>query len=282
MSLNSINNLHDICEMEKILTPSKYRSIKTKDAYTQTDVNIPNKTPERAENDVRSIDKNYSNIDENAPNDEHRNVSKKDRRLRSEERYKKDIESRPKWGANKPVAQYKKQSEKDPFYTQKRKVRQKYRPQVRQYMSQSSEDSRSPSPPTRSDKTMENSIKKRNSLSQSYWRNKRSSQDFTAFQNQINNPEFTSLAQITEDNKVENKKSPKISAAKRLTLSQKFINDKYGSRKLWIDDTNDRATKYSLSDLDNPKRISDNTNMIKRDVNEISQIQDDVLSNIKL
>lgn len=284
LSLNSINNLHDLGEMEKILTPSKYRSIKTKDAFTQTDVDIPTTSLERLEKDVRSIDKNYSNIDENAPNDDHhRNTTKKDRRLRSEERYKKDIESRPKWGANKPVAQYKKQSEKDPFYTQKRKVRQKYRPQARQYMSQSSEDSRSPSPPTRSDKTLDSTVKKRNSLSQSYWRNKRSSQDFITNQIETSNvPEFTSLAQITEDGKTDHKKSPKISPTKRVTLSQKFINDKYGSRKLWIDDINEPVTKYNLSDLDNSKRINDKTNIIKRDISDIHQNQENILSNIKL
>lgn len=259
LSLNSINNLHELEELEKVLTPSKYRTLRTKDAYTQTDIDASTQICERIEkNDItRYVDKNYSKIDENAPQDFHRNTTKKDRRLRSEERYKKDIENRPKWGANKPVAQYKKQSEKDPFYTQKRKIRQKYRQQARQYMSQSSDDSRSPSPPTRSDKTLENNNKQRNSLSQSYWRNKRSSQDYTTIVGPtVNNtePEFTSLAQITGDERIDQINSPNLSPTKRLTLSQKFINDKYGSKKLWIDDINDRNSRYTFRDLDNNKR----------------------------
>ncbi|CAH2091328.1 unnamed protein product [Euphydryas editha] len=253
MSLNSINNLHEL--EEKVLTPKKYRTLTTKDAYTQTDIDTSTQISEKIEKDdiTRYVDKNYSKIDENAPQDFHRNT-KKDRRLRSEERYKKDIENRPKWGANKPVAQYKKQSEKDPFYTQKRKIRQKYRPQARQYISQSSDDSRSPSPPTRSDKTFENNVKQRNSLSQSYWRNKRSSQDYaTITGDTVNNiePEFTSLAQITGDDKIDQKH---LSPTKRITLSQKFINDKYGSKKLWTDDISDRNSRYSFRDLDNNKR----------------------------
>ncbi|XP_069359120.1 kinesin-related protein 12-like isoform X1 [Maniola hyperantus] len=277
MSLNSIDNIHESGEIQKILTPSKYRNLKTRDACTQTDTDICTPCYDRGEKEdtERAIDKHYPNIDENAPQD-HRSTTKKDRRLRSEERYKKDIETRPKWGANRPVAQYKKQSEKDPFYTQKRKIRQKYRPQVRQYISHSSEDSRSPSPQTRSEKT-NNNVKQRNSLSQSYWRNKRCSVDFLTTNGcEITNsivPEFTSLAQITGDTKIEQKKPPKVSPTNRLTLSQKFINDKYGSRKLWTDDVNERTSKswmndkYCLSDLDNPKRNSDKISLIKRDIN---------------
>ncbi|XP_050351846.1 histone-lysine N-methyltransferase, H3 lysine-79 specific [Nymphalis io] len=273
MSLNSVNNLHELEELEKVLTPSKYRTHRTKDAYTQTNIEMSTPVCERIEKDdvIRYVDKNYSKIDENAPQDFHRNT-KKDRRLRSEERYKKDIESRPKWGANKPVAQYKKQSEKDPFYTQKRKIRQKYRPQVRQYVSQSSEDSRSPSPPTRSEKTLENNIKQRNSLSQSYWRSKRSSQDLSTCDNVV--PEFTSLAQIGADIKVEPKKSPKLSPSKRLTLSQKFINDKYGSKKMWTDDMSEQNSKYSFSDLDNTKRNSEKLSLLKKFINEKEDRQD--------
>ncbi|XP_047535024.1 myb-like protein X [Vanessa atalanta] len=276
MSLNSVNNLHELEDLEKVLTPSKYRTHRTKDAYTQTDINTTSQVCEKIEKDdvIRYVDKNYSKIDENAPQDCHRNT-KKDRRLRSEERYKKDIESRPKWGANKPVAQYKKQSEKDPFYTQKRKIRQKYRPQIRQYVSQSSEDSRSPSPPTRSEKTLEN-IKQRNSLSQSYWRSKRSSQDFTTVTcDTVNNvvPEFTSLAQITADVKVESKKSPKLSPSKRLTLSQKFINDKYGSKKMWTEDC-EQNSKYNFNDLDNTKKNCERLGFLKKVINEKDDRQD--------
>lgn len=278
MSLNSTDSLHELGDIQKILTPSKYRTLRTKDAGTQTETDIvcPSFYEKIEKEDIeRTFEKHYPNIDENAPQD-HRSTTKKDRRLRSEERYKKDIENRPKWGANRPVAQYKKQSEKDPFYSQKRKVRQKYRPPVRQYTSQSSEDSRSPSPQTRSEKT-NNNVKQRHSLSQSYWRNKRCSLDSThnACEIETNTvPEFTSLSQITGDVKPDPKKSPKVSPTIRLTLSQKFINDKYGSRKLWSDDVNERASKYCLSDLDNhPRRNSDNISIFRRDTSEKSRDQ---------
>ncbi|CAH2237909.1 jg16712 [Pararge aegeria aegeria] len=289
MSLNSIDNIHELGEIQKILTPSKYRSLRTKNACTQTDTDFVCKSfYERVEKEEieRTIDRHYPNIDENAPQD-HRSTIKKDRRLRSEERYKKDIESRPKWGANRPVAQYKKQSEKDPFYTQKRKIRQKHRPHVRQYISQSSDDSRSPSPQTRSEKS-NNNVNQRHSLSQSYWRNKRCSLDYSANNTcEIANntvPEFTSLAQITGVVKIEQKKSPKVSPSKRLTLSQKFINDKYGSRKIWTDDVNDRSSKYCLSDLDNPRRNSDKMSILtrKKDINEKSEPQENSMSKLKL
>ncbi|CAK1556119.1 unnamed protein product [Leptosia nina] len=249
-------NSNESSEVGKVLTPRKYRETKTKDAATQTDsVDIVKIKDEVKDVNDRFLDKEYSNIDENAPQESNRNTLKKDRRLRSEERFKKDIENRPKWGANRPQAQYKKQSEKDPFYTQKRKLRHKYRSQARQYMSQSSEDSRSPSPPTRSDKNSESSLKQRNSLSQSYWRNKRNSQDASIINNEaeceINVPEFISLSQITKNEKYEHK-STKSSPTKRITLSQKFINDKYG-RRLWQEDSNDRHSKYIETEL--PKKI---------------------------
>ncbi|XP_013172682.1 PREDICTED: uncharacterized protein LOC106121524 isoform X1 [Papilio xuthus] len=263
VSVNPLNN-NDILEGRKIITPQKYRTLRTKDAFTQTEADLLRyKVDKNVETiDIeRDIDKDYPNIDENAPQDGGRGTFKKDRRLRSEERYKKDIENRPKWGANKPVAQYKKQSEKDPFYSQKRKVRQKHRPQARQYMSQSSDDSRSPSPPTRSDKIAEGSFKQRNSLSQSYWRHKLSNSDSrnnNAGGPSTDVPEFCSLDQITGE-RLEHNKLPK-----RLTLSQKFINDKYGTRKLWMDDVSERGSKYL--EVENPKRNADKFNIFKRDI----------------
>ncbi|CAG9561044.1 unnamed protein product [Danaus chrysippus] len=254
MSLLNSTHVGDMGEIEKILTPRKYRTLRTRDAYTQTDPYKLCSSTVGKDNDEkeRSIDKDYPNIDENAPQESHRISTKKERRLRSEERFKKDIESRPKWGANKPIAQYKKQSEKDPFYIQKRKVRH--------YSSHSSEDSRSPSPQTRSDKTLPVSLKQRNSLSQSHWKNKRVNQDLSVTAYKVSNkgiPEFTSLSQITGNEKTVTKESSQTNSLKRLTLSQKFINDKYGSRKMSFDDVNDRTTRCSLSDLDNPKRDND-------------------------
>lgn len=286
VSLNSLNNINEAPETNKLLTPKKYRTLVMKDATTQTDPYIYTTpaTDKITETDEieRDIDKNYQNIDENAPQDSNHNTLKKDRRFRSEERLKKEIENRPKWGVNRPVAQYKKQSEKDPFYSQKRKMRQKYRPQQRQYLSQSSEDSRSPSPPTRSEKTIENGLKLRNSLSQSYWRSKRSNQQVSKNNNQQADAghsshiqaEFNHIGQITANDLTENKKSPKMSPNKRMTLSQKFINDKYGNRKLWIDDVGERNAKSSIFDVDNRKKIIDQINAAKREYLEKNNDQD--------
>ena len=275
VSLNSLNNTNELTDIGKLLTPNKYRTLRMKDAATQTDSIFKTTNDKIIETDEpeRYIDKDYPNIDENAPQDSHHNTLKKDRRFRSEERYKKDLENRPKWGVNRPAAQYKKQSEKDPFYSQKRKMRQKYRPQARQYLSHSSDDSRSPSPPTRSEKTIENNNKHRNSLSQSYWRSKRSSQDNNISKSiniseSINNlqSDFDPLGQLTANEMTENKKSPKTSPMKRMTLSQKFINDKYGNRKLWIDDVNERHGKSNLFDVENRKKIIDQINIAKREL----------------
>ncbi|KAM3966136.1 LOW QUALITY PROTEIN: uncharacterized protein ACR2FA_012436 [Aphomia sociella] len=289
VSLNSLNNIQELTDNGKVLTPRKYRPEKTKDVSTQTETNICKSTTDKiveTEELERNIDKDYPNIDENAPQESHHNTLKKDRRFRSEERYKKDIENRPKWGVNRPAAQYKKQSEKDPFYSQKRKMRQKYRPQARQYLSQSSEDSRSPSPPIRqSDKISEAGQKQRNSLSQSYWKSKRSSQDLlrTAPPPDIEQvtPEFCHLNQIVNET-LDNKKSPKMSPTKRMTLSQKFINDKYGNRKLWTDDVNERSNKSNnIFDIENRKKIIDQLNVAKKEYLERNEDHENLIIKTK-
>ncbi|XP_052754994.1 histone-lysine N-methyltransferase, H3 lysine-79 specific [Galleria mellonella] len=288
VSVNSLNHLQELTDTGKILTPRKYRSGKTKDASTQTEINTSKPTIDKiveTQELERNIDKNYPSIDENAPQESHHNTLKKDRRFRSEERYKKEIENRPKWGVNRPAAQYKKQSEKDPFYSQKRKMRQKYRPQARQYLSQSSDDSRSPSPPLRqSEKMTEAGHKQRNSLSQSYWKNKRSSQDLSRpvhiTENDQVTPEFSNLSHIIND-VVDNKKSPKMSPTKRMTLSQKFINDKYGNRKLWIDDVNERNNKSNIFDVENRKKIIDQFNVTKREYLDKNEDQENLIVKTK-
>ncbi|XP_073947480.1 uncharacterized protein isoform X3 [Choristoneura fumiferana] len=270
VSMNTIGNLSESPESSKILTPKKYRSLRTRDVATQTDVSMYKSTKDRnTETDEveRNFDKDYSNIDENAPQERPHNCVKKDRSFRSDDRYKKDLENRPKWGVNRPAAQYKKQSEKDPFYSQKRKMRQKYRSQARQYLSHSSDDSRSPSPPARADKGAgAEPPKPRNSLSQSYWRSKRSSLDLSKT-NPPPEPVSTILSEYlghtTETS--DSKKSPKASPSKRITLSQKFINDKYGNRKMWSDDQTDKNSKCNSLDVENRKKIIDQLNIAKRD-----------------
>ncbi|XP_037970715.2 histone-lysine N-methyltransferase, H3 lysine-79 specific isoform X2 [Plutella xylostella] len=265
VSLNSLNTFTESMESGKVLTPSKYRATRNnKDAFTQTDSVLFNYSVSDKANSTddiqRNIDKDYSKIDENAPQETH-NTLKKDRRFRSEERFKKDIENRPKWGVNRPAAQYKKQSEKDPFYSQKRKMRTKHRTQTRQYTS--SEDSRSPSPPPARPDVATDTNKHRNSLSQSYWRNKRSNQEELKQSDPDGQSELNCSLTINEI-VTDTKKSPtnsKMSPNKRLTLSQKFINDKYGNRKLWVEDSN----KTHTLDSDNRKKMLDQINTAKRD-----------------
>ncbi|XP_013190509.1 myb-like protein X [Amyelois transitella] len=287
VSLNSMHTISELSDPGKILTPRKYRAEKTKDVSTQTEPNPCNFSDKivATEDLERNNDKEYSNIDENAPHESHHNSTKKDRRFRSEERYKKDLDNRPKWGVNRPAAQYKKQSEKDPFYSQKRKMRHKYRPQARQYLSQSSDDSRSPSPPIRSEKISDSLNKQRNSLSQSYWKNKRSSQDLSRnnliAESTEHSLETNHLTQFINNNDTETKKSPKTSPTKRITLSQKFINDKYGNRKLWIDDINEKNTKSSFFDAENRKQIIDQINVAKRDYLEKNKDQENLILKAK-
>ncbi|GBP55915.1 hypothetical protein EVAR_43707_1 [Eumeta japonica] len=266
VSLNSLSNLQENFESGKILTPRKYRNGRNKDVSTQTESSFlkyfSNDKSIDTDYNGGNLDKDYQNIDENSPQESSHNILQKERRFRSEERYKKDLENRPKWGVNRPAAQYKKQSEKDPFYTQKRKLRQKHRPQPRQYISQSSDDSRSPSPPSRPER---NNSKRRTSLSQSYWRNKKTNQEFVKVNNAIDTGNNTStetnpLIDITvSENILDAKKFPvacKMSPTKRLTLSQKFINDKYGNRKLWNEDpATDRNLKLNNNfDTENRKK----------------------------
>ncbi|XP_047993399.1 histone-lysine N-methyltransferase, H3 lysine-79 specific-like isoform X1 [Leguminivora glycinivorella] len=264
VSMNTVSNSESL-ETGKVLTPNKYRGPRTKDVATQTDLKMYKSTTDRktdTEEVERNVDKDYPNIDENAPQERSHNSMKKDRR--SDERYKKDLENRPKWGVNRPAAQYKKQSEKDPFYSQKRKMRQKYRSQARQYLSHSSDDSRSPSPPR--DKGTEHNTKPRNSLSQSYWRSKRSSLDLSKTNN-TSEPDSKILSDyLGHTNDTNDKKSPKMSPTKRITLSQKFINDKYGNRKMWSDDQSDnKNSKCNSLDVENRKKIIDQLNTAKRD-----------------
>lgn len=240
----------------KVLTPRKYRTGQSKDATTQTDHSILQNSRDKAKeiDDIEGyLDKDYSHIDENAPQDNPHGNLKKDRRYRSEDRYKKEIENRPKWGVNRPAAQYKKQSEKDPFYSQKRKMRHKCRTHTRQYLSQSSEDSRSPSPP------LSRSIndKGRNTLSQTYWRNKRSNQDPTS----STESSVGKTVAVNDDTRTSPPDSSKVTPNRRNTLSQKFINDKYGNRMLWVDEVNPKSN----TDTDNRKRMLDQINIAKRD-----------------
>ncbi|VVC96174.1 unnamed protein product [Leptidea sinapis] len=252
LSLHS-STPEDGSNLGKVLTPSKYRSMKTKDVSTQTDDQLC-KDRINVDGTDRCGDNVYVNIDEDAPQET--NNTKKDRRLRYDNKFRKEIENRPKWGANRPQAQYKKQSEKDPFYTQKRKLRQKCKPTVREYLSQSSEDSRSPSPLASTDKNSENWLKPRYSLSQSYWNAKNNSRDISIANDECENEtkyssDFISLSQISNK---DDTKGTKMSPSKRLTLSQKFINDKYGSRRLWPEEAIGKITKYN-TDIDLPKRI---------------------------
>lgn len=284
VSLNSLNTISESVQTSsRVLTPRKFRNTNCKDAFTQTDLNLTRCTVDKAnETDNMNMDKDYHTVDDSTPHGTHHSTYKKDRRFRSEERYKKDLENRPKWGVNRPIAQYKKQSEKDPFYSQKRKIRQKHRPQPRQYLSQSSDDSRSPSPPLRSGK---DDVKQRNSLSQSYWKNKRSSHEFIKLNNDLSRDfslqvEYNQLDQVNandfEPKSINN--SMLLSPSKRMTLSQKFINDKYGNRKLWNDEIEiDKNFKSNSLDIENRKKIIEQLNIAKRDYVQQYGHQDNIV-----
>lgn len=102
----------------RVLTPSIYRNRRNcRESSTQTDHEL------RAYSDKFIVkDDNMGSLDRNRARSR---AEKKEKRFRSEDR-KENREDRPKWGANRPINRYVKQSEKDPIY-QRRKLRQKSR-----------------------------------------------------------------------------------------------------------------------------------------------------------
>lgn len=89
----------------RILTPSQYRTKQFRNSSTQTDFDY------HRNEDQKYLREKFSGLEIN-----------EDSRMRKG----RQVEERPKWGANRPPTRYLKQSEKDPVY-QRRKLRQKMR-----------------------------------------------------------------------------------------------------------------------------------------------------------
>ncbi|XP_066599046.1 putative uncharacterized protein DDB_G0271982 isoform X3 [Prorops nasuta] len=127
----------------RLLTPSKYR-IKGRDFGTQTDVESDlqesrEKSNENKENSTKdrkeAANNNRRDIEKSTNNDE---VSMKSI-SRSKSQARTSLEGRPRWNANRPGTRYRTQSEKDPHYQRRLRLR-------RRQIDSSDEGSRSPSP----------------------------------------------------------------------------------------------------------------------------------------
>ncbi|XP_029032751.1 myb-like protein X [Osmia bicornis bicornis] len=132
----------------RLLTPSKYRSMNGRDFATQTD--IENDRQDYREKFQDSTIKDSSMKDrKDATNASKRdieksmNVSTEEIAVKSLPRLKfqsrRGIDSRPQWNANRPGTRYRTQSEKDPHYQRRLRMR-------RRLVESSDERSRSPSP----------------------------------------------------------------------------------------------------------------------------------------
>ncbi|XP_051175850.1 myb-like protein X isoform X2 [Leptopilina boulardi] len=135
----------------RLLTPSKYRTQNSRDCGTQTDTE---KEIQDLQNRIHEIDiNNFSKESKDAANNNQRDVEKSTSTSNAEEmtvktlpRAKKEprtsLESRPRWNANRPGTRYRTQSEKDPHYQRRMRLR-------RNRVESSDEGSRSPSPDLR-------------------------------------------------------------------------------------------------------------------------------------
>ncbi|XP_043502929.1 histone-lysine N-methyltransferase, H3 lysine-79 specific-like isoform X1 [Polistes fuscatus] len=149
----------------RLLTPSKYRVISGRDFGTQTDI----------ESDLQDL---RERIQESSTKDgsikERKDTTNANRRdvekstnvcqaeelptksfARSKSQPRQSIESRPRWNANRPGTRYRTQSEKDPHYQRRLRLRKRQ-------VESSDEGSRSPSPDRR--KSINTKVKLRNSI----------------------------------------------------------------------------------------------------------------------
>lgn len=277
----------------KILTPSKYRNCK--DASTQTDaetVSLKNLgiIEEKGKRRAKSNDNEfYTNLEQNTSEEKLNSLTnKKEKRHQSEERLiSKDLESRPKWGVNKPPTQYKKQSEKDIFYTQKRKLRLRKRMQLKNYTSHSSDDNRSPSPVLGNPKN--STDKNRISLTDYHWRKKMEKQEKNLYPRnlvmettQISPLECDSngIIHVNENFSVTSKRTyepKKHNYAKNgISNSQKFTNDKYGNPKLWQSEKQDEMLPIEINNSDNKMFEEDNSSKFKERIENKKKYNDNI------
>ncbi|XP_076755545.1 uncharacterized protein LOC143426191 [Xylocopa sonorina] len=136
----------------RLLTPSKYRILNGRDFGTQTD--IENDLQDfREKLEVLTIKNTSAKDRKDATNASKRDIEKSTNigstdemtvkaLPRSKSQPRRAIESRPQWNANRPGTRYRTQSEKDPHYQRRLRMR-------RRQIESSDERSRSPSPDRR-------------------------------------------------------------------------------------------------------------------------------------
>ncbi|XP_043527675.1 uncharacterized protein LOC122538024 isoform X1 [Frieseomelitta varia] len=135
----------------RLLTPSKYRATNGRDFGTQTDIENDQDYPEKVQ-DLSAKDTSMKDR-KDATNAIKRDIEKSanvgfvEEILvksfpRSKPQARRAIESRPQWNANRPGTRYRTQSEKDPHYQRRLRMR-------RRQVESSDERSRSPSPDRR-------------------------------------------------------------------------------------------------------------------------------------
>ncbi|XP_033176692.1 histone-lysine N-methyltransferase, H3 lysine-79 specific [Bombus impatiens] len=136
----------------RLLTPSKYRAINGRDFGTQTDIeknvqDFPEKVQDLTTKDTSMKDRKDAtnaikrDIEKSANVGLAEDIIVKTFR-RSKPQPRRAIESRPQWNANRPGTRYRTQSEKDPHYQRRLRLR-------RRQVESSDERSRSPSPDRR-------------------------------------------------------------------------------------------------------------------------------------
>ncbi|XP_048514861.1 zinc finger CCCH domain-containing protein 13 [Athalia rosae] len=133
-------------KVSRLLTPSKYRSTLGREFGTQTDVedlrdNVfsykESSTKERKE----SLNANRRDIEKSTSTGVPEELCMKTM-SRSKAQSRKSLETRPRWNANRPGTRYRTQSEKDPHYQRRLRLR-------RRQIDTSDDGSRSPSPERR-------------------------------------------------------------------------------------------------------------------------------------
>ncbi|XP_072760223.1 uncharacterized protein [Anoplolepis gracilipes] len=139
----------------RLLTPSKYRALAGRDFGTQTDVESDvQELREKLQNQsIRDQDAEGTKDRKDTTNASRRNVEKSSNvnpgeeisiktLPRSKSQPRTTLDSRPRWNANRPGTRYRTQSEKDPHYQRRLRLR-------RRQVESSDEGSRSPSPDRR-------------------------------------------------------------------------------------------------------------------------------------
>ncbi|XP_011161218.2 uncharacterized protein DDB_G0287625 isoform X2 [Solenopsis invicta] len=150
----------------RLLTPSKYRMPTGRDFGTQTDVESDVQELREKLQDQLIRDQGTTKDRKDTTNANRRNVEKSNNvgpgeeipiktLPRSKSQPRTTLDSRPRWNANRPGTRYRTQSEKDPHYQRRLRLR-------RRQIESSDEGSRSPSPDRR--KSNNGKSKNRNTM----------------------------------------------------------------------------------------------------------------------